>query len=84
MYTPLYIKTDNSFQQSLITIKQLIEFAKKNNIKSLSITDNNMYGVMDFYKLCKTNNIKPIIGLEIVYNSKKWCYMLKIMMVIRI
>ena len=71
MYTPLYIKTDNSLQQSLIKINDLIEYAKKNNIKSLTITDNNMYGVMDFYKMCITNDIKPIIGLECVYNDKK-------------
>ena len=71
MYTPLYIKTDNSLQKSLIKTKDLIEFAKTNNIKSLTITDNNMYGVMDFYKMCVTNDIKPIIGLEIEYNSKK-------------
>ena len=71
MYTPLYIKTDNSLQTSLIKVSELIEFAKQNNIKSLTITDNNMYGVMDFYKLCITNDIKPIIGLEIEYNDKK-------------
>ena len=71
MYTPLYIKTDNSLQQSLISIPDLIEFALKNNIKSLSITDNNMYGVMDFYKACINNSIKPIIGLEITYKDSK-------------
>ena len=71
MYTPLYIKTDNSLQQSLISINDLIEFAKKNNIKSLSITDNNMYGVMDFYKACINNDIKPIIGLELTYKENK-------------
>ena len=71
MYTPLYIKTDNSLQTSLIKINDLIDFAKKNNIKSLTITDSNMYGVMDFYKMCISNNIKPIIGLECVYNDKK-------------
>ena len=71
MYTPLYIKTDNSLQQSLIKIKDLIEFAKTNNIKSLSITDNNMYGVMDFYKMCINNGIKPIIGMEFEYNDQK-------------
>ena len=71
MYAPLYIKTDNSLQQSLIKIKELIEFAKNNNIKSLTITDNNMYGVMDFYKMCITNNIKPIVGMEITFNGKK-------------
>ncbi|MDO4963255.1 MAG: DNA polymerase III subunit alpha [bacterium] len=71
MYTPLYIKTDNSLQESLITVDSLIKFAKEKNIKSLTITDNNMYGVMDFYMKCISNNIKPIIGLEIVYNLKK-------------
>ena len=71
MYTPLYIKTDNSLQSSLIKIDDLIKYAKDNNIKSLTITDNNMYGVMDFYKMCITNDIKPIIGLECVYNDKK-------------
>ena len=65
MYTPLYIKTHNSLLSSMITIDKLIIFAKKNNIKALTITDNNMYGAMDFYYACKKNNIKPIIGLEI-------------------
>ena len=29
MYTPLYIKTDNSLQQSMIKIKDLIQYALK-------------------------------------------------------
>ena len=69
MYTPLYIKTDNSLLSSMIKIDDLIEFAKINNIKSLTITDNNMYGVMDFYKKCINNDIKPIVGLEIKYED---------------
>ncbi len=70
MYTPLYIKTNNSLLTSMIKIDELISFAKKNNIKSLTITDNNMYGVMEFYKACKDSNIKPIIGLEIELDTK--------------
>ena len=65
MYTPLYIKTNNSLLTSMIKIDELISFAKKKNIKSLTITDNNMYGVMEFYKACIKEGIKPIIGLEI-------------------
>ena len=65
MYTPLYIKTNNSLLSSMIKISELIEFAKKNNISALTITDDNMYGVMEFYKECIKNNIKPIIGLEV-------------------
>lgn len=69
MYTPLNIKTDNYLQSSMIKIKDLIKFAKEKNITSLTITDNNMYGVLDFYKECIKNNIKPIIGLEVTIDN---------------
>ena len=65
MFVPLNIKTDNYLQSSMISIDSLIAFACKNNLKCLTITDNNMYGAIDFYKACKNNNIKPIIGLEV-------------------
>ncbi len=67
---PLYIKTDNSLLCSMITIDSLIKYAKENNIKSLTITDNNMFGAIEFYNKCINNNIKPIIGLEIEYEEK--------------
>ena len=71
-YIPLYIKTDNSLQDSLITIPRLIEIAKKEGFSALTITDSNMYGVMDFYKACIKNEIKPIVGLEVTYKEKKF------------
>ena len=61
MYTPLYIKTNNSLLTSMIKIDELVSFAKTNNIKSLTITDNTMYGVMEFYKVCKKENIKQLL-----------------------
>ena len=65
MFVPLNIKTDSYLQSSMISIKSLINYAVKNNLQALTITDNNMYGVIDFYKACKSNNIKPIVGLEV-------------------
>ena len=62
---PLYIKTDNSLLSSLIKINDLIKYAKENNINTLAITDDSMYGCIEFYIKCKENNIKPIIGIEI-------------------
>lgn len=62
---PLYIKTDNSLLSSLIKINDLIKYAKENNINTLAITDDSMYGCIEFYIKCRENNIKPIIGLEI-------------------
>ena len=69
MYTPLYIKTDNSLLTSMIKINDLIKKALELNLKALTITDNNMYGAYDFYKACINNDIKPIIGLEVVFNT---------------
>ena len=70
-YVPLYIKTHNSLLSSLIKEEDLIQYAKNNNLTSLTITDNNMYGVLDIYHLCLKNDIKPIVGLEIELENKK-------------
>ena len=65
MISPLFIKTENSLLSSLIKIDDLINYAIDNKIEALTITDDNMYGALEFYIKCKKNNIKPIIGLEI-------------------
>ena len=67
---PLNIKTNYYLLHSMIKIKDLVQIAKKNNIKSLTITDDNMYGCIEFYKECRKNNIKPIIGIEISIPEK--------------
>lgn len=61
---PIYLKTVYSFLTSLITIDELISFAKDNKLDSLCICDDNMYGVMEFIRKCNDNSIKPIIGLD--------------------
>ncbi|MCI9110777.1 MAG: DNA polymerase III subunit alpha [Bacilli bacterium] len=70
-YVPLNIKTGNYLLSSMIQIPDLVKEAKNHGINTLSIADNNMYGVLDFYKACKENGIKPIIGLEININGLK-------------
>ena len=70
MYAPLNIKTCNSLLKSMINIDDLVKVAKENNIQALTITDDNMYGVLDFYKACTHHNIKPIIGLELSLPEK--------------
>ena len=69
-YIPLHVKTSYSLLTSLNDIKKMVLYCVKNNISSIAITDSNMYGVMEFYKECKKNNIKPIIGLELYINNK--------------
>lgn len=65
MHAPLNIKTCNSLLKSMIKIEDLVKTASENKIEALTITDDNMYGVLDFYKACQKYQIKPIIGLEI-------------------
>ena len=62
---PIYLKTVYSFLTSIITIDDLIVFAQNNNLTSLCICDDNMYGVMEFIIKCNKSNIKPIVGLDL-------------------
>ena len=66
---PLKITTEYSLLKSLIKLPDLISFLNENNIKECAICDENLNGFMDFYLKCKENNIKPIIGLDTVYES---------------
>ena len=66
---PLKITTEYSLLKSLIKLPDLISFLLENNIKECAICDENLNGFMDFYLKCKENNIKPIIGLNTVYES---------------
>ena len=66
---PLKITTEYSLLKSLIKLSDLISFLNENNIKECAICDENLNGFMDFYLKCKENNIKPIIGLDTVYES---------------
>lgn len=66
MYIPLFNKTNYTLLSSLLKIDDLIDYAKKNNISSISIADTNMYGTMEFIKKCEVQKIKPIIGLHVI------------------
>ena len=52
-YIPLNIKTHYSLLQSLIKIEDLINFAVKEKVPALSITDENMFGSIEFINACK-------------------------------
>ena len=62
-YINLGIVLDYTLLNSLIKVDSLIEYGNKNNIKVFGILNDNLYSTMEFYTKCKSNNIKPIIGL---------------------
>jgi DNA polymerase-3 subunit alpha len=65
-YISLHNHSGYSILDSTISVKKLVDLAKKNNMKAVALTDNsNMYGAVDFYKECIKKEIKPILGCEI-------------------
>ncbi len=65
-FTHLHIHTCYSLLDGASKIPELVGKAKEQGFKSLAITDHGvMYGVVDFYKECKKNDIKPILGCEV-------------------
>jgi len=65
-FTHLHVHTEYSLLDGSGKIKELVLRAKELGMDSLAITDHGvMYGVIDFYKACKSEGIKPIIGCEV-------------------
>jgi len=51
--------------------EELIIAAKKHGMRALALTDHNaLYGAVEFYRLAKEYNIKPIIGCELTLIDK--------------
>lgn len=64
-FVHLHVHSHYSLLSALPRIKELVHKAKDLGMTSLALTDNgNMYGAIDFYKTCKKNDIKPIVGVD--------------------
>ena len=65
-FTHLHVHTEYSLLDGSGKIKEMVRQAKVLGMDSLAITDHGvMYGVIDFYKACIAEDIRPIIGCEI-------------------
>ncbi|WP_160723982.1 DNA polymerase III subunit alpha [Bacillus sp. USDA818B3_A] len=68
----LHVYSAYSLLTSTASVTDLVENAKQKGFKALALTDRNvMYGTIEFYKLCKKNNLKPIIGLTVDVESER-------------
>jgi len=64
-FVHLHVHTQYSLLDGAARISELVARAKAQGQEALAITDHGcMYGVIDFYKACKKEGIKPIIGME--------------------
>ena len=65
-FTHLHVHTVYSLLDGFAKIPNLVGRAKELGFDSLAITDHGvMYGVIEFYKECKAQGIKPILGCEV-------------------
>ena len=65
-FVHLHIHSEFSLLDGANRIKDLPVRAKELGMNAMAITDHGvMYGAIDFYKACKKEGIKPIIGCEV-------------------
>lgn len=72
-FVHLHLHTEYSLLDGACKIDSLISHIKNIGQKAVAITDHgNMFGAIQFYRICKKNKIKPIIGCE-VYVAPRLC-----------
>ena len=66
----LHTHSHYSLLDGLTKLDDMVDIAKKANMEAIALTDHgNMYGAIEFYKICKKKGIKPIIGVEAYVTS---------------
>ena len=65
-FAHLHVHTEYSLLDGACRINKIASAARQKGMTSLAITDHGvMYGVIDFYRACIKENIKPVIGCEV-------------------
>ena len=65
-FTHLHVHTEYSMLDGAARIAEVVGAAVADGQPALGITDHgNMYGILDFYKACKEQGIKPVLGSEL-------------------
>ncbi len=65
-FTHLHLHTEYSLLDGACRIEEVVSRAKSLGQTSLAITDHGvLYGAVAFYKECKKQGVKPIIGCEV-------------------
>ncbi len=66
MFVHLHVHTEYSLLDGAARIKEVVAAARRMEMPALAITDHgSMFGVVDFYKACVQQGVKPILGCEV-------------------
>src|SRR3989338_1887700 len=64
-FVHLHTHSHYSLLEALPKIPDLVKKARLSDMKALALTDSgNLYGAIEFYKECREQEIKPIIGVD--------------------
>ncbi len=64
-FTHLHVHTEYSMLDGAARLDDLVAAAAADGQPALGMTDHgNMYGTLDFYRACRDQGVKPIIGTE--------------------
>jgi len=64
-FVHLHNHTHYSLLDGLTKIPELIEFVKEQGMEGVAVTDHGtMSGLVELYKACNDNGLKPVLGLE--------------------
>ena len=65
-FVHLHVHTEFSLLDGAARIKDVVKRARELEMPALAITDHGtMFGVVDFYKACSKEGVKPILGCEV-------------------
>ncbi len=73
-FVHLHLHTEYSLSDSLVRIKPLVKSIHKAGMPACAITDqNNLFGLVKFYRAAQAIGIKPIIGIDVwlISNNEK-------------
>ena len=73
-FVHLHVHSQYSVLDGQASVKALVDKAIANGMRGIALTDHgNMYGVVEFYKTAKANDINPVIGCEVYVAPNSRC-----------
>src|SRR5204863_4114467 len=73
-FIPLNVHSYFSFLDSTLSVKAIVELAKRYELPAIALTDkNNLHGAVEFAQAAAVAGIKPIIGAEIEWQGQRVC-----------